>query len=226
MQIKNRMSILVLLASSLAAGNTLAAGATGDVVYEKVDIFNNAVFFTDAFMIDTQGLYQATLTDFKFPNALKKSGLNVTTSTDSLGELSGPGAFTFKAGPGDYFVSMFAEAGSSQVSAEEKRRLIEEDQKQRGKEWWHNLTEEEKLAKNDLWKSRTKEEWAEHQELIRTRSERRVEEQLAQLNLGQYGIDISMVESMPSPVPLPAAVWLFGSGILALAGFGRRKIRR
>jgi hypothetical protein len=39
--------------------------------------------------------------------------------------------------------------------------------------------------------------------------------------LGQYGIEISQV----SAVPVPAAVWLFGSGLLGLIGVARRKIR-
>lgn len=29
-----------------------------------------------------------------------------------------------------------------------------------------------------------------------------------------------------TPVPLPAAVWLFGSGLLCLTGFGRRRLRK
>ena len=38
--------------------------------------------------------------------------------------------------------------------------------------------------------------------------------------LGQYGIEISQV---PAAVPVPAAVWLFGSGLLGLVGMTRRK---
>ena len=37
-------------------------------------------------------------------------------------------------------------------------------------------------------------------------------------SLGQYGIEISQVV-----VPVPAAVWLFGSGLLGLIGIARRK---
>jgi hypothetical protein len=33
------------------------------------------------------------------------------------------------------------------------------------------------------------------------------------------------VEQIPAPVPLPAAAWLLGSGLLALAGFVRRRAR-
>lgn len=46
--------------------------------------------------------------------------------------------------------------------------------------------------------------------------------------LGQYGIQIAEFGSMlsetgASPVPVPAAAWLFGSGVLGLAGVMRRK---
>lgn len=39
--------------------------------------------------------------------------------------------------------------------------------------------------------------------------------------LGQYGIDVSMTE-IPE-IPVPAAVWLFGSGLIGLVGIARRK---
>jgi hypothetical protein len=32
------------------------------------------------------------------------------------------------------------------------------------------------------------------------------------------------LEAAGAPVPLPAAIWLFGSGLLGLAGIGRRRI--
>ena len=38
--------------------------------------------------------------------------------------------------------------------------------------------------------------------------------------LGQYGIEISQV---PAAKPVPAAVWLFGSGLIGLVGMTRRK---
>ena len=39
--------------------------------------------------------------------------------------------------------------------------------------------------------------------------------------LGQYGIEVRMTE-MPE-IPIPAAVWLFGSGLLGLIGIARRR---
>jgi hypothetical protein len=38
-----------------------------------------------------------------------------------------------------------------------------------------------------------------------------------------WGLDNVMVQV--TPVPLPAAVWLFGSGLLGLISFARRKIK-
>lgn len=227
MPIKNRMPILLLLSSFVAAGNVMAASVTGNTIYEKVDMFNNYVHFTDGFTINTRGIYEATLTDFKFPNAFKASGLNITTSTDSLGKLPGPGTFTFEAGPGDYYVSMFAEVGGSVAYTEEKHRLMDEE-KQRRREInsarRNNLTEEEQLAKKVLWKSRSEAEREERRERREKALGIWADEQLADINMGQYGIEIRSAAS--SVVPIPAAAWLFVSGALALAGMGRRKARR
>lgn len=233
MRIKDSIPTLVLLSSYLLAGNALAASVAGNVVYEKVDMFRGAVHFTDSFMIDSAGTYKATLTDFAFPNAFDDSGLNVTSSTASLGRLSGPGDFTFEAGPGDYYVSMFAEFDRLGVSAEEKHRLINEEQKRRGDEWWHSLTKEEQREQKALWQSWTKEELAAHQKKVRRRAERQVEKQLDSLNLGQYGIQIALLDGPLAtvspqagvPVPLPAAIWLFGSGLLGVAALGRRSAK-
>ncbi len=43
--------------------------------------------------------------------------------------------------------------------------------------------------------------------------------------LSGYGsnVDVSLTVNDASPVPLPAAVWLFGSGIVGLIGASRRK---
>jgi len=51
------------------------------------------------------------------------------------------GSFTFGAEPGKYDVSIFAMVGDLQVSAEEKQRLMDEEQRRRGKEWWGGLTD-------------------------------------------------------------------------------------
>ena len=38
------------------------------------------------------------------------------------------------------------------------------------------------------------------------------------------GADLGIYAQPLAPVPLPAAVWLFGSGLLSLLGFGRRRV--
>jgi len=46
------------------------------------------------------------------------------------------------------------------------------------------------------------------------------------LAAGSYNLDIEMTQNVAttvSAVPVPAAVWLFGSGLIGLAGFARRK---
>jgi hypothetical protein len=47
------------------------------------------------------------------------------------------------------------------------------------------------------------------------------------VNFGGKGLGVaygsSFIEEAAPPVPLPAAVWLFGSGLLGLIGFARRK---
>ena len=122
----------------------------GEVVFEEVSIFNMSKYFTKSFQIESEGTYQAVLTDFRFPRPMEISGINITSATESLGMLTGPGYFTFDAEPGNYYLSFFGEAG----------------------------------------------------------------------RLGQYGIEISMASSA---VPVPAAVWLFSSGLLGLVGVVRRK---
>jgi len=150
---------------------------TGDskVVYEKVELFRKKTWFTDSFYIDTAGTYQATLTDFEFPNPLRYSGLNITSATDSLGKLFGPGSFTFDADPGKYYVSFFAKAGNG---------------KGYSMPWDRWDMDEYDYPKHGRYGNK----------------------------LGQYGIEIAMV----SAVPVPAAVWLFGSGLLGLIGAARR----
>jgi hypothetical protein len=44
-----------------------------------------------------------------------------------------------------------------------------------------------------------------------------------ELAAGSYRMDISMDQYVVSEVPVPAAVWLMGSGLMALIGFARRK---
>lgn len=227
---EKRMSALFLLLSILAVGNVTAASLASGVVYEKSASFSGSVHFNDTFLVDTAGTYQATLTDFESPVALREARLKVTAGSTSQGALSGPGVFTFAADPGDYLVSLFAEARHHQASAEEKRQLLEEERNRR-RDRWRSLSQDERDARKALWRKRTPEEWQAHREKVEASRERWLEKQLESMSLGQYGIEISLlntgapVDDFPqagAPVPVPAAFWLFGSGALALVGFGRR----
>ena len=145
-----KTAVMTIGALLFTAGNSWANA----VVYDKVELFQTETFFTDTFEIFEAGSYMATLTDFEFPLPMIATGMSVTTATESLGSLLVPGAFTFDAAPGNYFVSFF---GFATLSVPQ---------------------------------------------------------------LGQYGIEISQVSS---PVPVPAAVWLFGSGLIGLVGMTRRR---
>ena len=46
------------------------------------------------------------------------------------------------------------------------------------------------------------------------------------LSSQDFGFLFNVDDITVAPVPLPAAVWLFGSGLLCLTGFSRRKLRR
>ena len=140
-----RTVVMTIVALLVTAGNSWA----NTVVYDKVELFQTGVFFTDMFEISEAGSYKATLTDFEFPIPMVATGMSVTTATDLLGSLLAPGSFNFDATPGKYFVSFFGFANTS-----------------------------------------------------------------APL-LGNYGIEISQI-------PVPAAVWLFGSGLLGLCLISRR----
>ena len=137
---------MTIVALIVMVGNAWA----NTVVYDKVELFQTEVFFTDMFEISEAGSYKAILTDFKFPVPMVATGMSVTTATNLLGSMLAPGSFNFDATPGKYFVSFF---GFADPSAPQ---------------------------------------------------------------LGQYGIDISQV-------PIPPAVWLFGSGLLGFIGIARRK---
>lgn len=42
-------------------------------------------------------------------------------------------------------------------------------------------------------------------------------------DLGMFGLNLHTYSGTPSAVPVPGALWLFGSGLLGVAGFVRRK---
>ena len=153
------------------------------IVFETTDLFRNKTFFADSFDIDTAGTYEATVTDFEFPEPLKKSVLFITDGMEWSDTLFGPGSLTFEADPGEYYVSYFALAGTSF-----------------GREHghWHKEHRGGHWGDDHHW---------EH----------------GSMHMGNYGIEIALV-TPASPVPLPAAAWLFGSGLLGLTGVGLRRV--
>jgi hypothetical protein len=204
------------------AGNTMASTLGDGVVYSKTDTFIKEVSFSDDFHIDKKGLYEATLTDLKNTKPFDNSSLDVKSGSKSLGSLSSPGAFKFEAGPGEYAVSLFASVTETKVSEEEKREMLDDERKAykaAGDTWWHGLSREQKNAKKAMWNTWTDEQWQAKREEQENRHASRVEEQLASMNQGEYDIQINEV----SAVPVPAAVWLFVSGLLGLAGVARKQ---
>ncbi len=213
-QLPKLIALVALLAGPAAASS---------VVFEKVELFQGKTFFTETFQIGSAGSYQATLTDFEFPKPMKKMGLNVTTSTDTLGSLFAPGSFDFEADPGTYYVSFFALAGSGKnrdKDAENRTRRDKEKHKdrQRDKERHQSMSDKHKPAKQE--KRDHFEDWAKGYAMQHDRSDDWGQGH-GMMNLGQYGIQIEQT----AVVPLPAAAWLFISGLLGMTGVGlRRKV--
>jgi hypothetical protein len=173
------------------------------VVYEKVDIFKAQTSFTDEFYVDIAGTYKVTLTDFEFPKPMKESALNITTATDSLGSLFGPGSFSFDANPGSYYVSFFALAGHGYGK--------EHGEYHKNNRGGHSDDEHPKGGKRDY----DHEEDYGYERLYGHKYGHGAK------NFGQYGIEIALMH--PTAVPVPAAVWLFGSGLIGLVGVAKRK---
>lgn len=80
-------------------------------VFENVGFLSGSEGVTKHFDIQNSGLYQATLSDFSFPSEFKKLSLVVTTATNRLGSLDGPGSFIFNATPDRYYASVFGVSG-------------------------------------------------------------------------------------------------------------------
>jgi hypothetical protein len=172
------------------------------VVFETVDFFKAKTFFASGFDIDTAGTYQVTLTDFEFLQPMFKSSLHITTSTESLLMLDGPGEGTFVADPGSYYVSFFALAGHDwgRQHGEYHRNHpgghSEDEHPQGGK---HG---EDDYGFDDLYGDHV------HGH--------------GPMNFSQYGIEVALIDPQAA-VPVPAAVWLFGSGLVGMAGVALRK---
>lgn len=209
----------------LLSGTAAASG----VVFESVELFKGRTMFTDTFQVEAAGSYQATLTDFEFPRPMKRMALNVTTAKDTLGSIFAPGSFDFEADPGTYYVSFFALAGQGK-----KRDQGAEHRKDGDK---HKHMDRHGERRNEHSKS----DWSNKDK--REQREKRARPDWARgygmMNLGQYGIEIAYLDGMDNGmppyehpgngnavVPVPAAAWLFLSGLLGISGIGfRRRLR-
>ena len=196
--------------------------AASSVVFEKVELFKGKTLFTETFQIDSAGSYEATLTDFEFPKPIKKMGLNVTTSKDTLGSLFAPGSFDFQADPGTYYVSFFALAGSGKNRDKDAERTTRRDNKEKHKNRQHDKERHQsRSGKHKPAKQEKRdhfEEWAKGYAMQHDRSDDWGQGH-GMMNLGQYGIRIEQT----SAIPLPAAAWLFISGLLGITGVGLRR---
>jgi hypothetical protein len=229
----SRTRLALLLSGCLLVGNTLAASLGDGVVYSKTGTFNKAISFTDDFRIGQSGLYQATLKDLENTRPFTESSLEVSSGSDSLGSLSSPGAFTFEAGPGDYAVSLFASVAEVTVSDEEKQRILDDLHKAdqaAGTTWWHSLSREQKEAHKSEVSIWSDEQRQANRERVEKRQALLVEEYLVSMSQGEYDIEIALLGTNAggpgtgvSEVPVPAAVWLFGSGLMGLIALARRR---
>jgi hypothetical protein len=90
------------------------AASAATVVYEDVGFISGTEYYSHSFTVESAGTYEATLTDFVFPASFSELGFAMTTSTDTLFELDGPGSFQFAASPGTtYYASVFGVAGGA-----------------------------------------------------------------------------------------------------------------
>lgn len=105
-RIKWIVKVTLMVLGMVSMGQVSAA----EVVYENVGFIENTGHISDAFTIDAEGSYKATLTDFDFPNLFGRLSLNVTTATTSQGILIAPGSFVFDAQPGTYYANLFGVA--------------------------------------------------------------------------------------------------------------------
>jgi len=110
---KNNYSVSKILFIMFISCMSFSANASL-VVYEDAGFITNQTNFTNSFEIEQSGNYQATLTDFNFPESVSNFGLAVTAATDiTFGSIFNAGSFSFDATPGTYYVHLFGVAGGN-----------------------------------------------------------------------------------------------------------------
>jgi len=214
----------LLLPGILFTASAWAMSVPGDIVYQDSSVFKHEILVEDEFNIETAGFYQATLSDLMNTTPFTSSGLTIMSGASTLGSLSAPGSFVFEATSGEHNIDFFA---SITVSDETKEALIETMHMERFEAWKASLSTEELNAYRETWKNRTDEERSIRRTEVYEANKRRVEKELDEMT-GEYDVVVSHVDGYGNeedinPVPTPAAAWLFGSGLLGLAGVIRRK---
>ncbi|MCO6411549.1 MAG: hypothetical protein J5I92_02280 [Thiogranum sp.] len=201
---------LAVMLLPVPAVNAVSLSPIDSQVYAKVELFKGSIHFTDSFHVDTAGDYRAVLTDFAFPDPLGDTAFNITTATTSLGSLFGPGEVSFSALPGNYFISLFA------VAAPAPTAMAQRFSRQSAQNASSRIARRYNRDADDDYGLRT----------VAARPGATSHD----LTLGQYGIEITRVAlatSVPTAViPVPAAIWLFGSGLAALVAMGAARRRR
>lgn len=214
----------VLIASAVVpayASSVDSNGSNGNIIYQKVDTFKGTVHFTDTFEITMAGEYTATLTDFEFKNPFTESSLDILSGASSVASLSGPGQVSFQAGAGSYDLELFASVLTAEQEAE-KQATYDRIRKERRDRWLAGLSNDELQAYRDIWKNESAEEKQNRLDGIHDRIEHYVNNKYCDLT-GKYGIEIEYKGNGETVVPLPAAVWLMGTGLFGLVAVGRRR---
>ncbi|MEL7311223.1 MAG: hypothetical protein AAFN07_06930 [Pseudomonadota bacterium] len=146
------IGLLLLGACSVSNASTIDCDGSADSVCSATRTVIGSDFSVFAFEVTEASFFDLSLLDYAFPTEpLTTLTLLLTTGTRTIGSLTGEGVLTFFAGPGDYFIQVFAAASSNK-------------------------------------------------------------------DVGLYGIDVAV-----NPVPLPPAMFLLGSGLIAFIWFSRRR---
>jgi hypothetical protein len=104
------LAITIFCGAPSARAATVSVDAAHD--YQDVGFIIGTQGITNAFDVALAGTYEATLTDFSFPDAFQAVQLIVTSATHELNRITGPGHFLFDAAPGRYYVSLMGRAGN------------------------------------------------------------------------------------------------------------------
>lgn len=125
MKVNGKKTWAGIAAVGALAVSWVAPVQAATVIYEDVDFLmsppgsGTSIPGTkvSSFVITAPGAYQATLTDFSFPQDFSQLGLSITSFVDdqmNLGSIFGEGTFTFNAsGVGTYYASILGTPGDT-----------------------------------------------------------------------------------------------------------------